>query len=192
MSEPIRETERYDLPSRAGETVADLRKEFLKLQKEFIGGRVSKLKKHEVAQRLAVLRGAMNLKADTPAAEPARTGPLPARDIPVTPVSLDESTTVIRPMPPGKRTIKPPTVTLEEPAAPAPMRKVVPKRKVVKKVVSKATAPPSTRKPQPEPSSRAGSYELSCSAREAEPASPPEVPAKLPSGVRRLDLIEHL
>lgn len=155
-------------------SVADLRKEFLKLQKEFIGGRVSKLKKHEVAQRLAVLRGAMSLKADTPAAEPARTGPLPARDIPVTPVSLDESTTVIRPMPPGKRTIKPPTVTLDEPATPAPIRKVVPKRKVV----SKATAPPSTRKPLPEPPSPPPAL--------APPAS------RLPAGVRPLDLVQHI
>lgn len=155
-------------------SVADLRKEFLKLQKEFLGGRISKLKKHEVAQRLAVLRGAMTLKADTPAAEPARTGPLPARDIPVAPVSLDESTTVIRPLKPARRTIKPPTVKIEEPAAPAEVAKPAPKRQAR----SKATAPPSTRKPKAEP--------------QTPPAPAAAPPAKLPSGVRRLDLIEHI
>ena len=81
-------------------SLIDLRKEFVKLQKEFAGGRVTKLKKHEVEHRLTVLKKAMAMKDDTALPGPARTGPASARDIPTKEVVIDGETKVTKPLKP--------------------------------------------------------------------------------------------
>ena len=187
-------------------SVSELRAELFKLQKEFVGGRISTLKKHEVAQRIAVMKAAMGMKAGTPLGEPAPPGPLPPRDIPTASVCLDDSTTVIKPLPPADRKTEaasvkvpkkvvikkaamvPPKVELDaeeehiihvaetlltKPDRPAGTadREIAPRPK---KVVSKATAAPNTKKPKKDPEPEA-----------SEPKAP-AVPAviRLPGGVR--------
>ena len=81
-------------------SVGDLRKEFVKLQKEFVGGQVTKMKKHEVEHRLGVLKKAMAFKESDAAPAPARTGPATAREIPTKEVTSDGETT-------GKKPLKP-------------------------------------------------------------------------------------
>ena len=193
-------------------SVAELRAELFKLQKEFVGGRISTLKKHEVAQRLSVMKAAMGMKSGTPVGEPAPPGPLPPREIPTASLSLDESTTVIKPLQPAERLLgKPgsrPAGTAErktdaaaskvgtKKVAAAKEKKAVrmapPKVELDesedhiihvadvaprdKKVASKASAAPNTKKPKREPEPAA---ELKA----------PVVPAviRLPGGVRPLD-----
>jgi hypothetical protein len=175
-------------------SVAELRAELFKLQKEFVGGRISTLKKHEVAQRLAVMKAALGMKAGTPVGEPAPPGPLPPREIPTASVSLDESTTVIKPLEPVAKAPPKPSKKLPKKETPAlKITRVPPKVEVddddhvihvtdvtpvprPKKIMSKATGAPSVRKPK----------------KEAEPAAEPKAPAvpaviRLPGGVRPLD-----
>jgi hypothetical protein len=160
-------------------SAGDLRKEFLKLQKEFVGGQVGKLKKHEVQHRLDVLKKAMAYKESDPAPAPARTGPATAREIPTKEVTIDGETTVKKPLKPegpdpipnpprGPKKIKP--MEVKEPKEPKavkepkePKKRVVPpkvvfdeasskepKVKKEKKPKSKATAEPNTEAPAPE------------------------------------------
>lgn len=123
-------------------SVIDLRKEFVKLQKEFVGGRVTKLKKHEVEHRLSVLKQAMSLKSEVPAPEAARTGPPSARDIPTKDVSIDGETVIKKPLKPEgpdpvvkkpRGPAKPKTVeTAEAAPAPAPAAAAEKPKKAVK------------------------------------------------------------
>ena len=193
-------------------SVAELRAELFKLQREFVGGRISTLKKHEVAQRLAVMKAAMGMKAGTPVGEPVPPGPLPPRDIPTASVSLDESTTIIKPLEPAAKA--PPKVSKKVSKKEAPAvseRKTArapPKVEVEdddedhvihvadlepaprpKKVLSKATAPPNTKKPKKtaEPAAETLEARYRPTALDAEPAAP-AVPARLPGGVRPLEV----
>lgn len=176
-------------------SVAELRAELFKLQKEFVGGRISTLKKHEVAQRIAVMKAALSMKSSTPAGEPAPPGPLPPRDIPTASVSLDDSTTIIKPLEPApKAEPAKKKIVVRKKVAPAEKKPMVPPkveltedssdddapRVHVADVISrksKATAAPSTKKPKAE-------------AEPKEEAKAPAVPAvmalKLPGGVRPL------
>lgn len=81
-------------------SLIDLRKEFVKLQKEFAGGRATKLKKNEIEHRITVLKKAMELKEETALPDPARTGPASARDIPTKEVVIDGETKVTKPLKP--------------------------------------------------------------------------------------------
>lgn len=80
--------------------VSDLRKEYLKLQKEFLGGPVGKLKAHEVEHRMAALKAAMAAKADIPEPAPKRAGPPKAREVKTKKVALDDETEVTKPVAP--------------------------------------------------------------------------------------------
>jgi hypothetical protein len=81
-------------------SVIDLRREFRKLQEEFLGGAISKLKKHEVEHRMAALKSAMELKANTPAPAPASAGAPGAREVKSAEVSIDGETKLIKPVAP--------------------------------------------------------------------------------------------
>lgn len=192
-------------------SVIDLRKEFVKLQKEFVGGRVTKLKKHEVEHRLAVLKQAMSLKSDVAAPEPARTGPPSARDIPTKEVSIDGETVIKKPLKPEgpdpvvKKPRGPAKKKEEAPvAAAAPAEKAEKPKKEMKippKVVFDEVeiVTPSQRKTviRPKPKSKATAEPKTAPpAPEAEPKEmvPPVVPQviRLPGGVRKLeDTIVH-
>ena len=81
-------------------SLIELRKEFVRLQKEFAGGRATKLKKHEIEHRLEILKKAMTMKGESEAPEPARTGPPSAREIPTENVVIDGETLVKKPLKP--------------------------------------------------------------------------------------------
>lgn len=197
-------------------SVIDLRKEFVKLQKEFVGGRVTKLKKHEVEHRLSVLKQAMSLKSEVPAPEAARTGPPSARDIPTKDVSIDGETVIKKPLKPEgpdpvvkkpRGPAKPKTVeTAEAAPAPAPAAAAEKPKKAVKvppkvvfdeveivsppqrKVVKKPKAADTAEKPK---SKATAEPKTAPPAPEAEPKEmvPPVVPKviRLPGGVRKLE-----
>jgi hypothetical protein len=145
-------------------SVADLRKELLALQKEFLGGTISTMKKHEVAHRLDALKKAMEHKTTVPEPAPMKpksTGAPKARDIPTEKAVIAEDVEVTVPKAPvggkrsatkhGKRTdpkvkaepkeVKPPKIDVEEkPAAPAEKPKKV--RRVPPKVLLEDDAEP--------------------------------------------------
>ncbi len=81
-------------------SVIDLRREFRKLQEEFLGGALSKMKKHEVEHRMAALKSAMAIKADTPAPPPASAGAPGAREVKSKEVLIDDETKLIKPVAP--------------------------------------------------------------------------------------------
>jgi hypothetical protein len=192
-------------------SVIDLRKEFVKLQKEFVGGRVTKLKKHEVEHRMSVLKQAMSLKSEVAAPEAARTGPPSARDIPTKDVSIDGETVIKKPLKPEgpdpvvkkpRGLAKPKTVEAAEPAPAAPAAEKPKKAvKVPPKVVFdevEIVSPPQRKTViRPKPKSKATAEPKTAPpAPEAEPKEmiPPVVPPviKLPGGVRKLeDTIVH-
>lgn len=138
-------------------SVSDLRKELLKLQKEFLGGKsISKLHKHEVYHRIESMKKVMGAKSETPEPEPMKpisTGAPKAREISVEKAKIAEDVEVSVPKAPkggkqsapkhSKRTDpkvkaepkepKPPKVVEPAPeAAPAPEKKP---RRVPPKVV---------------------------------------------------------
>lgn len=186
-------------------SVIDLRKEFVKLQKEFVGGRVTKLKKHEVEHRLSVLKQAMSLKSDVAAPEPARTGPPAARDILTKDVTIDDDTVIKKPMKPEgpDPVVKKPRglkkVTVAEPVEVPklevkPVEKTEKPKRVPPKVVfdESEISAPTERKFVKKPKSKAtGEPKTAPPAPEAEPKEmiPPVVPPviKLPGGVRKLE-----
>jgi hypothetical protein len=123
--------------------VSDLRKEYLKLQKEFLGGPVGKLKAHEVEHRMAALKAAMAAKSEIPEPAPKRIGPPKAREVKTTKVSLDEETEVTKPVAPkeGKAhatSYKKKAKTEES----APVEKPAPKPRKAPKVETEAVAAP--------------------------------------------------
>lgn len=180
----------------------ELRKQFVALQKEFLGGGpVSKMRRHEIEHRMAVLRHAMSIKAETPEPDEAALGAPSAREVKTKKVAIDAETEVTKPMAPteggghGTHYKRKPKAeaeaapVVEKPAPPKKVRKVppkvvlaeegapvAPKPKAAPKPKSKATAPPKTDLPAPEP--------------ETPPAPAPapvvEKPAKLPGGCRRM------
>ena len=180
-------------------SVGDLRKEFVKLQKEFVGGRVTAMKKHEVQHRLDVLKKAMTFKEADATPAPARTGPPSAREIPTKEVTIDGETTITKPLKPtegpepvvrkprGPKKIKP----MEVPAAPVPAPASAPaaepkapkKRLVPPKVIFDEVSVPKVkkeRKIKPRPSTPTADAE-------AAPAPVAEAPAvKLPGCVRKI------
>jgi hypothetical protein len=81
-------------------SVIELRREFRKLQEEFMGGALSKLKKHEVEHRMAALKSAMAIKADTPAPPPASAGAPGAREVKSKEVLIDDETVLTKPVAP--------------------------------------------------------------------------------------------
>lgn len=131
--------------------IGDLRKEFLKLQKEFLGGPVGKLKAHEVEHRMAALKAAMAAKSEIPEPPPKRVGPPAAREVKTKKVALDEETEVTKPVAPkdGKvhaTSYKKKTKTEEA----APVEKPAPKPRKAPKVETEAApaAAPAAEKPK--------------------------------------------
>lgn len=116
--------------------IGDLRKEFLKLQKEFLGGPVGKLKAHEVEHRMAALKAAMAAKTDIPEPAPKRAGPPKAREVKTKTVALDDETEVTKPVAPEggkvhatsyKKKVKTEEAAPVEKPAPKPRKVAVPK-----------------------------------------------------------------
>jgi hypothetical protein len=129
--------------------IGDLRKEYLKLQKEFLGGPVGKLKAHEVEHRMAALKAAMAAKSEIPEPAPKRIGPPKAREVKTTKVALDEETEVIKPVAPkdGKvhaTSYKKKAKTEES----APVEKPAPKPRKAPKVETEAAPAPAAEKPK--------------------------------------------
>lgn len=81
-------------------SVIELRREFRKLQEEFLGGALSKMKKHEVEHRMSALKAAMAIKADTPAPAPASAGAPGAREVKSAEVTIDGETKLTKPVAP--------------------------------------------------------------------------------------------
>lgn len=189
----------------------ELRKEFVKLRKEFMGASASKLKKHELEHRMAVLKQAMALKVETPEPETARSGPPAAREVKTKKVAIDEETEIIKPVAPKdgkahvanykKKAKAEETAPVPAPApAPASVPAEKPKkaRKVPPKVVleEEPVAPkPKVEKPKvekPKKSKATAAPKMDPPSPEDEPkekeAPAPVVvgPIKLPGGVRKL------
>ena len=146
-------------------SVGDLRKELLKLQKEFLGGKsVSKMPKHEVYHRLEAFKKVMTSKSETPVPEPMKpisTGAPKARDISVEKTVIADDVEVSVPKAPrggkasapkhSKRTDpkvkaepkepKPPKVSEPEVAAAAAPSEKKPRRVPPKVVFDKDDAP---------------------------------------------------
>lgn len=85
-------------------SVSDLRKELLKLQKEFLGGKsISKLHKHEVYHRIESMKKVLGAKSETPEPEPMKpisTGAPKAREISVEKAKIAEDVEVSVPKAP--------------------------------------------------------------------------------------------
>jgi hypothetical protein len=177
-------------------SAAELRKQFLALQKEFMGGSpAGKMKRHELEHRMAVLKHAMSVKAETPEPEPARSGPPAAREVKTKKVAIDAETEVTKPIAPSegkahvthykkkpKAEVTEAAPVAEKPEKPKKVRKVppkvelpdepvAPKPRAAPKPKSKATAEPKTDLPPPEPET---------------PPPAPAAPVKLPGGCRRM------
>jgi hypothetical protein len=123
--------------------VGDLRKEYLKLQKEFLGGPVGKLKAHEVEHRMAALKAAMAAKTDIPEPAPKRAGPPKAREVKTKKVALDDETEVTKPVAPKEGKVhatsyKKKAKTEEA----APVEKPAPKPRKAPKVETEPVAAP--------------------------------------------------
>lgn len=131
--------------------IGDLRKEFLKLQKEFLGGAISKMKAHEIEHRMTALKAAIVAKSDIPEPPPKRVGPPAAREVKTTKVSLDDETDVNKPIAPkdGKvhATAYKKKMKTEEAA---PVEKPAPKPRKAPKVETEAApaAAPAAEKPK--------------------------------------------
>lgn len=182
----------------------DLRKQFVAMQKEFLGGAASKLKKHELEHRMELMKKAMALKDEVPEPEKARSGPPAAREVKTKKVAIDADTEVVKPVAPKegkahvanykKKAKAEPEVeaapVVEKPAAPKKVRKMPPKvvlpdEPVAPKPKAKAEEKPKApRKPKaPKVEAPAAEPETPAPA----PAAPVvETPVKLPGGVRRL------
>jgi hypothetical protein len=81
-------------------SVIELRREFRKLQEEFLGGNISTMKKHDVQHRMDALKAAMSIKSETPAPPPASAGAPGAREVKSAEVSIDGETKLIKPVAP--------------------------------------------------------------------------------------------
>lgn len=197
-------------------SVGDLRKELLKLQKEFLGGKsVSKMPKHEVYHRLEAFKKVMTSKSETPVPEPMKpisTGAPKARDISVEKTVIADDVEVSVPKAPrggkasapkhSKRTDpkvkaepkepKPPKVSEPEAAAaPAPEKKP---RRVPPKVVFDKDDAPSDKielvSEEPIRKKVIKKKKETAPTEESGPASPAPVAApaaKLPGGVRPIN-----
>lgn len=129
--------------------VGDLRKEYLKLQKEFLGGPVGKLKAHEIEHRMAALKAAMAAKSEIPEPAPKRVGPPAAREVKTKKVALDEETEVTKPVAPKEGKVhatsyKKKAKTEEA----APVEKPAPKPRKAPKVETEAAPAPVAEKPK--------------------------------------------
>ncbi len=175
------------------------------MRKEFMGASASKLKRHELEHRMAVLKQAMTLKVDTPEPETARSGPPAAREVKTKKVAIDEETEVIKPVAPkeGRAHVanyKKKAKVEEAPApapAPTPVEKPKKARKVPPKVIldEEPVAPkPKIDKPKadkPKKSKATAAPKTEAPAPEAEPEAPAPAPVvaapvKLPGGCRKL------
>lgn len=182
-------------------SAADLRKQFLALQKEFMGGSpAGKMKRHELEHRMAVLKHAMSIKSETPEPEPARSGPPTAREVKTKKVSIDEDTEVIKPIAPSEGKVhgthykKKPVAEVVE-GAPVVEKSEKPKKvriappKVVLPDEPVAPKPKADSKPKaaPKPKSKA-TAEPNTAPPAPEPVTPPApvVSAKIPGGCRRV------
>lgn len=191
-------------------SVADLRKELLKLQKEFLGGPVGKLKSHEIEHRLSALKAAMAAKADIPEPPPKRAGPPAAREVKTTKVALDEDTEVTKPIAPEGGTVHATAYKKKKPApapVPAPVEKPVekPAEKPAKKPrrvpptvfldeSAESPAPKAPKKATKPTKSKATAEPKTDLAPEPEAPAPAPVlaekPVKLPGGCRALPAAE--
>jgi hypothetical protein len=188
----------------------DLRKEFVKLRKEFMGASASKLKRHELEHRMSVLKQAMALKSEVPEAEVARSGPPAAREVKTKKVAIDEETEVNKPVAPKdgrahvanykkKAKVEEPAAAPAPAPAPAPAEKPKKVRKVPPKVVlpEEPAAPKPKAEPKAEPKPKAPKSKATAAPKTDPPAPEPEktvdtpapavvAPIKLPGGVRRM------
>lgn len=192
----------------------DLRKQFVAMQKEFLGGAASKLKKHELEHRMELMKKAMALKDEVPEPEKARSGPPAAREVKTKKVAIDADTEVVKPVAPKegkahvanykKKAKAEPEVeaapVVEKPAAPKKVRKMPPKVVLPDEPVApkpKAEAKPKVKaepKTEEKPKAPRKPKAPKVEAPAAEPETPApapaalvvETPVKLPGGVRRL------
>lgn len=193
--------------------ISDLRKEYLKLQKEFLGGPVMKLKAHEVEHRMAALKVAMAAKSDIPEPAPKRIGPPKAREVKTTKVTIDEETEVTKPVAPKEgavhaRTYKKAAAKAAPAPEPAPVPAAAEKPKKARRVPPKVVLDESAESPAPKAPKKAATPSLAVEEKPAKPkkskataepktdlapepeapapASVVEKPAKLPGGCRRM------
>lgn len=184
-------------------SIIDLRREFRKLQEEFVGGTVGKMKRHEIEHRMIALKAAMEVKASTPIPEiKVMTGAPGPREVKTKEVSIDEETKVTKPVAPkeGKahsaqykkkpKVETPEAAPVEKPAPkvaeekPKKVRKMPPK--VELKEEKEAEPKPERKKViRPKPTSKA-----TAEPKTAPPAPAAEAvvekPAKMPGGCRPL------
>lgn len=132
-------------------SVGDLRKELLKLQKEFLGGKsVSKMPKHEVYHRLEAFKKVMTSKSETPVPEPMKplsTGAPKARDITVEKaVIADETEVSIPKAPKGGKASAPKHSKRTDPKIKATPKEPKPPKVTEQVVTPDAAAAPSAEK----------------------------------------------
>lgn len=195
--------------------IGDLRKEFMKLQKEFLGGPVGKLKAHEVEHRMSALKAAMAAKSEIPEPPPKRVGPPAAREVKTKKVSLDDETDVNKPIAPkdGKvhaTSYKKKTKTEEAAPVEKPVEKPAEKpAKKPRRVPPKVVLDESAESPAPKAPKKAAAPSLAVEEKPTKPkkskaTAPPktdlapepeapvvaEKPVKLPGGCRALPAAE--
>ena len=123
--------------------IAELRKEFMKLQKEFLGGAIGKMKAHELEHRMGALKVAMAAKSDIPEPAPKRTGPPAAREVKTKKVTIDDETEVTKPVAPKEGAVHSTSYKKKaEEAAPVEKPAPKPKKVAVPKVETEAPAAP--------------------------------------------------
>jgi hypothetical protein len=183
-------------------SITDLRREFRRLQDDFLGGVVGKMKRQDIEHRMIALKAAMEIKASTPLPEiKVSAGPPGPREVKTKEVVIDEDTKITAPVAPkeGKahstQYKKKPKAEVPEPAPvekPAPkvaeekpkkVRKMPPK--VELKEEKEAEPKPERKKVvRPKPTGKA------TAAPNTEPPAPEPEPvvviAKMPGGCRPL------
>jgi hypothetical protein len=189
-------------------SLPELRREFRKLQEEFLGGTVGKMKRHDIEHRMIALKAAMEVKANTPVPEPVppKVGAPSARAVKTKEVAIDEETKVTKPVAPKegkahsthyKKREKPaaeaapkveekPTLKVTD-EKPKKVRRVPPKVEL-KEEAAAEPKPERKKVVRPKPASKATAEPKTAPpAPEAEPAPVVEMkPARMPGGCRPL------
>lgn len=169
-------------------SIVELKKELVGLIKNFVGGPIGKLKKHELEHRLCLLKKTVEAKCNTPEPEAASAGPPAARDVKTETVSLDGETNINMPIAPvggkvhsaryTKKAKDSDADSKEKPAAkadkPAKKARITAPKVVLPEAEPEAKKVVKKRVPKPKAA--------------AEPAAPAAAPApeKLPGNVRKV------